>query len=184
MSSIPSAKTYSGELACELEGAGYYSDLIKPKDSDYVPDELEQRFIYFIVERGMSAVDAHIEAGYSPKTAPTNATKRRARLAPQIHKALQSRMVSGATLAVDTLIGFLSDESVSHNVRLKAATELLDRSGYAKRVEIDLGIEHRAIDEMSKDEIRERIKGRLKDTHIVQNKTQIIDVTAETVDVD
>jgi hypothetical protein len=73
-------------------------------------------------------------------------------------KLAKIRMLQMAPSAADTLEGLMTDKHESGAVRLKAATEILDRAGVRGGVELDIKAEIEVVDSSS--EVRERL-GRL-----------------------
>lgn len=159
-------------------GKTYYEYITSPAPGDYIPTEREQEFIYQIVEHGKSAPQAHLEAGYAQSTAK-DAHVRERRLAPHIFKATRARLSAGVPLALRVLIDIADDSQVAPSVRLKAATELLDRGGLPKTIEVDFGGETKALEELSRDELKTQIHNRLKHLKKMDPKTAVIDVTPE-----
>lgn len=63
--------------------------------------------------------------------------------AAEIQDAARQRIFGATETAVDVIVAIMNSKGVPENVRLKAATEILDRGGIKGGVEIDVEVKHK-----------------------------------------
>ena len=122
----------------------------RSKNGPAYAKELEQKFIDLYLKNVCSPESTaedfnsmlkriRLEAGYTAnQTAPlAHAKELLKRLYPVIADEISNRLKGSAALATDTLI-FLCKHSKQDAVRLKAATELLNKAGFAETQKIEI----------------------------------------------
>lgn len=124
-------------------------------------NEQEEKFVHSIVELGMTTAAAWRNAGYSEKSV-VDAYRKRERLTQVVNRRVQKRLVSHAPVALKALADIMDDKSAPASVRLKASTEWLDRSGYAKVVEMRITDGEKPINELTPEELEEKAAKILK----------------------
>lgn len=98
--------------------------------------EREQAFIDNIVHKRMGRVEAYLEAGYSETNAKAYSRKIFWRVRPVIESELEQKFQTAAPMAMTVLVDLLT--SKSEQVRLRAAQDILNRTGWSevKKVEV------------------------------------------------
>jgi len=92
------------------------------------PTDMENKFIEAYIEHG-DGVRAVIEAGYSERSAQVIASQLKRKLAVDINKGLNDKLRNGSAFMLGVVFN-LAKESDSDDIKLKAAKDWLDRSGY------------------------------------------------------
>ena len=153
-------------------GLSYYEYVVSPTSDDYMPNEREQLWLYAYVELGMSVVEASDYAGYKDIDGKYT-FKRAQKLAPQIQKLVQSRLRTGAPLALSVLEKIMKEKKTPPATKLKAATEWLDRSGYSKQVDFTFEDKSKKIEDFSPDELRDAIFRKAKRVGMVNDRVEL-----------
>lgn len=145
----------------ESLGLTRYQYDTRPVADDYEPSDRERMFIYHYVVDGMSAHEAAKEAGYT-SSVKSDSYKRLQRLAPLIRKEVTSRMMGGAAKALSVLYSVMTADETPPSVKVKAATEWLDRSGYSKTVEVKFDDVTKQLEDYTAEELQEKLQTKAK----------------------
>ena len=86
-------------------------------------------------------------AGYSEKTAQVMGSKLKKQFREEIADRTRTRLMDGAGMALDTILDLVKN-STSDTVKLAAARDLLDRSGYKPTEKIEQTVVEKSTDEL------------------------------------
>ena len=89
-------------------------------------------------------------AGYSIKTARQQGSRLTKDLAVDIQQEIAHNITLSAPTALLTMMSIMKDDTVADSVRLQAARDVLDRSGYgaANRIEISSQLDNKSDNEL------------------------------------
>jgi hypothetical protein len=101
----------------------------------------------------------YLDAGFSAKNNGLlfDAKETLRRCMPEIEKAIRQRLTNGASLGAATLV-YLCRNAKQEAVRLKAATELLNKAGYAETQKIQVSSTEELTDEELQAQIRDAME--------------------------
>ena len=159
-----------------------YQQKAVPCAPDYVPNEREEKFLDAYIVMGMNPTRAWAYAGYSDSSVNL-AYQKVKRLGPIIAKRINQKLVSHAPIALKVLSDVMEDEDVNPATRVKAATEWLDRSGFSKTVEMRITDGEKPVDEMSEEEIQQRVASLVKRHRLFGRHTSEYEVKAEDAEI-
>ena len=94
-----------------------------------------------------NAKQSAIMAGYSEKTAQVMGAKLKKQFREEIADRTRTRLMDGAGMALDTILDLVKN-STSDTVKLAAARDLLDRSGYKPTEKIEQTVVEKSTDEL------------------------------------
>ena len=94
-----------------------------------------------------NAKQAAIMAGYSEKTAQVMGSKLKKQFREEIADRTRTRLMDGAGMALYTILDLVKN-STSDTVKLAAARDLLDRSGYKPTEKIEQTVMEKSTDEL------------------------------------
>ena len=86
-------------------------------------------------------------AGYSEKTAQVMGAKLKKQFREEIADRTRTRLMDGAGMALDTILDLVKN-STSDTVKLAAARDLLDRSGYKPTEKIEQTVVEKSTSEL------------------------------------
>lgn len=102
-------------------------------------DQIEEKIDLYVqgLADGLSKKAAYEAAGYAVEASSSNACKFHKRYNKEIHNALRYKIGDAAPLALNALIRIMTTGQ-SETARVKAALEILDRSGHDKTTRIQV----------------------------------------------
>ena len=105
--------------------------------------EQQKMFVEYLIEQNMkNATKAAIRAGYSKKSASTQASDllKKTEVSEYLKKReneeiskIQKRFAFGASVALDVLYKIMTDPEADYRDRLAAAKDYLDRAGFKSK---------------------------------------------------
>ncbi len=104
---------------------------------------------------GKSREQAYIDAGYSPNGARANVAVYHRTNHEYITAWLADHIGKHAPSALAVIVTIMNDPAEKGGIRLKAAQDVLDRSGFSAKQKIE--VSHKNVDEMSTDELESEI---------------------------
>lgn len=114
--------------------------------------EQQRELVRFIVVENKPPQEAAELAGYHPKSAYR--TLRLPAVAAAITEAIQLDLATvGAPLAYRVAKSLLGNEEVSARVRADLSVKVLDRAGHIAPTKKDVASQHKALSEMSREEL-------------------------------
>ena len=114
-----------------------------------------------------NATQSAAAAGYSIKTARQQGSRLTKDLAVDIQQAVAHNITLSAPTALLTMMSIMKDDTVADSVRLQAARDVLDRSGYGATNRIEISSQ---LDSKSDEELRVELR---------QLMNNVIDVTPD-----
>ena len=114
-----------------------------------------------------NATQSAAAAGYSIKTARQQGSRLTKDLAVDIQQAVAHNITLSAPTALLTMMTIMKDDTVADSVRLQAARDVLDRSGYGATNRIEISSQ---LDSKSDEDLRAELR---------QLMNNVIDVTPD-----
>ena len=111
--------------------------------------ERREEFVRLYAQSG-NATQAARAVGYSEKGLTGAAARLTRELSIEIQQAVAHNIASSAPTALLTMMQLMKDDTVADSVRLQAAKDILDRSGYgaANRIEISSQLDNKSDNEL------------------------------------
>lgn len=110
---------------------------------------------------GLSREKAYIEAGYSEHNCRANANKYYRQNAEYITQHLSEHVGSHAPTALKVILQIMNDPNEKGGIRLKAAQDVMDRSGFSAKQKIELTTKDAK--DLSTEELTDAIKQLVQD---------------------
>jgi hypothetical protein len=111
---------------------------------------------------GMSQADAYIAAGYSPLGARKNANAFHKANIQYIQAYVGEHITSHAPTALKVLLRIMNDPEEKGGIRLKAAQDILDRSGYSAKQKVEITTPD--VKDMSTEDLQNELKRAFKES--------------------
>lgn len=108
------------------------------------------------IANGLSKEQAYIDAGYAPAMARANAQKYHRQNHEFIQGYIAEHIGSHAPTALKVLLKIMNDEGEKGGIRLKAAQDVLDRSGFSVKQKLE--ITTKEVKDLSTEELQNEIR--------------------------